>query len=32
MLLQILVKSQITIRDTQGHVETRTIFNGKLLP
>ncbi len=23
---------QITIRDTQGHVETRTILNGKLLP
>jgi hypothetical protein len=22
----------ITIRDTQGHVETRTILNGKLLP
>jgi hypothetical protein len=23
---------QITIRDTQGHVESRTILNGKLLP
>ena len=22
----------ITVRDTQGHVETRTILNGKLLP
>ncbi len=22
----------ITMRDTQGHVETRTILNGKLLP
>ncbi len=22
----------ITIRDTQGHVESRTILNGKLLP
>jgi hypothetical protein len=26
------VVQQITIRDTQGHVETRTILNGKLLP
>jgi hypothetical protein len=23
---------QITIRDTQGHVESKTILNGKLLP
>jgi hypothetical protein len=23
---------QITIRDNQGHVESRTILNGKLLP
>jgi hypothetical protein len=23
---------QITIRDTQGHVKSRTILNGKLLP
>ena len=22
----------ITVRDTQGHVETRTVLNGKLLP
>ncbi|MGB8029849.1 MAG: hypothetical protein WCF30_09290 [Terracidiphilus sp.] len=26
------VVQQITIRDTQGHVESRTILNGKLLP
>ena len=26
------VIQRITIRDTQGHVETRTILNGKLLP
>jgi hypothetical protein len=23
---------QITVRDTQGHVESKTILNGKLLP
>jgi hypothetical protein len=23
---------QITVRDNQGHTETRTILNGKLLP
>lgn len=26
------VVQQITIRDTQGHVESKTILNGKLLP
>ena len=26
------VVQQITVRDTQGHVESRTILNGKLLP
>ena len=26
------VIQQITVRDTQGHAESRTILNGKLLP
>jgi hypothetical protein len=26
------VVQQITLRDTQGHVESKTILNGKLLP
>jgi hypothetical protein len=26
------VVQQITIRDNQGHVESKTILNGKLLP
>ena len=26
------VMQQITIRDNQGHIESRTILNGKLLP
>jgi hypothetical protein len=26
------VIQRITIRDTQGHVESKTILNGKLLP
>ena len=26
------VVQQITVRDTHGHVESRTILNGKLLP
>jgi hypothetical protein len=26
------VVQKITIRDTRGHVESRTILNGKLLP